>query len=282
MPDGHNQHPGGHADGHPSGRTPRHWQKPWVLLGRAAGPPWLWPGKGWRLMLSVWHCIDTRELDKKLGLLQRRGVIEAIPTRWQLIVGSYDMVRFWIHPAAVDYYRRSGFDYTFHQLLRFADEPAAVTDPVGLLASRDDIIGHVLQVVHANPAYDMQLLSMFEDGLLQMERQTRAMVAGTHHRARAIGAIVEEPDYHQRLLAFVREWRQTGTAAPLLRENIVANPRFAELELVFGSLTGAMRYFCSLPTNLRGALRHIRRVDEFGGHLSLSERQALLAGTRVS
>ena len=209
-------------------------------------------------------------------MLQSRGVIDAIPTRWQLIVGSIDMVRFWINPAAADYYRRSGIDYGFHQILRFLDEPASLTDPVGLLSTRDAIIGHVLQVVHANPHYDMQLLSMFEDGLAEMERQTEMMLAGTHARARSIGAIVEEPDYHQRLLTYVRDLRQRGVAAPLLRENIVGDPHFATLEQIFGSMTGAMRYFCTLPTDFSGAVRHLRQVDTFAGHLDQGQRLALL------
>jgi len=33
------------------------------------------------------------------------------------------------------------------------------------------------------------------------------MIAGTHPRARSIGAIIEEPDYHARLLEYVREFR---------------------------------------------------------------------------
>lgn len=258
-------------------QTPRHLQPAALLLARAAGPPWLWPGKVGRLLATLWRYLKRRDIDKKLSNLKARGVIDEIPTRWQLIVGSLDMVRFWIDPAAADYYRQSGINYGFHQLLRFLDEPASVTDPVGLISTRDGIVGHVLQVVHANPHYDMQLLSMFDDGLAEMERQTELMLAGRHPRARSIGAIVEEPEYHARLLAYVQTMRQDGTAAAPVRDNVAGNPRFAELERVFGTLSGATAYFCTLPVNWLDGARHLRRVREFAGHLSASERRALLA-----
>ena len=262
-------------------QTARHRQSPGRLLGRAAGLPWLWPGKAGRLLAALWQYADTRELRRKLTLLHRRGVIADIPNRWQLLVGSYDMMRFWIDPAAADYYRRSDLDYGFHQILRFLDEPASLTDPVGLLSSRDAIIGHVLQVVHANPAYDMALLAMFEDGLEQLECQTQSVIEGTHPRARSINAIVEEVSYHHNLLNYVRELRSTGRAAPPVRENILSNPHFAELERVFGTLSGSMRYFCTLPTDWHRALRHVYRVTEFAGHLDEFQRRALVTGQPI-
>ena len=247
------------------------------LLARAAGPPWRWPGKWWRFFRTLWNYVDTRGIRKKLARLQAAGLVDEIPTRGQLITGSYDMLRFWISPAAADYYQQIGISYGFHQLLRFLDEPASLTDPVGLVSTRDAIIGHVLQVVHANPEYDMQLLMMFPDGLEQMELQSRQMIDGSHPRAAAIGAIVEEPDYHQRLLSYVARFRRDGHAPPLLRSNITADGPFAEIESVFGSLTTAMRYFCSLPRGFRASLRHMRRVKTFAGHLDPERRDALTA-----
>ncbi len=253
-----------------------------VLLARAAGPPWRWPGKTFRLLRAIWKYLYPRVSRAKLARLEKLGLIAEIPTRGQLIVGSYDMLRFWISPAAADYYRSKGLSYTFHQILRFLDEPASLTDPVGVFSTRDAIIGHVLQVVHANPEYDMQLLEMFEDGLEQMESQTEAMISGTHPRAGSIGAIVEEPDYHHRLLEYVRTLRREGSSPPLLRANITEDGPFAEREKLFGSLSGAMRYFCSLPTGFRPGLRHMRKVKSFCGHLDEADKQALIAGASVS
>ncbi|MCA9712863.1 MAG: alpha/beta hydrolase, partial [Myxococcales bacterium] len=71
-------------------------------------------------------------------------------------------------------------------------------------------------------------------GLEELERQVESMLAGTHPRAVSIGAIVEEPDYHARLLRYVRAYRaHPDTEAPL-RENIAADPHWQQLERTFG------------------------------------------------
>ena len=149
------------------------------------------------------------------------------------------------------------------------DDPASVTDPTGFNSSADTIIGHVLQVVHANPDYDLQLLASFPGGLQAMEDQVVQILAGTHPRGSSILATVEDATYHERLLAHVRAFRaRPADAAPLLRDNVAGNPRFAQLERTFGELTGAMRYFSKLPRDLAGAVRHLVRVREFPAELA--------------
>lgn len=218
-------------------------------------------GKAARLARILAGYANWRRLDARLERLHARGHILAIPTRVQLAVGAIDMLRFWIKPAAADYYAAHGIDFGFHQLLRFLDEPASLADPLGLFSTRNGIIGHLMQVVHANPVYDLQLLDMFDDGLDELERQLEAMLAGVHPRAKSIGAIVEEADYHARLLEFVRRWRKDPTIPPMLRSNVDADERYRELERIFGSMTSAMAYFRKLPTTLAGAARHLRTVN---------------------
>jgi hypothetical protein len=234
---------------------------PLALVRQSVGPL---PGVGKKLQRLL-HILagyrDGAELDARLERLRAIGFIDEVPTRLQLAVGAIDMLRFWISPAAGDYYREKGISYSFHQLLRFLEEPASLTDPVGFFSERDGIIGHLMQVVHANPVYDLQLLGMFDDGLDQLEAQLVSMLAGTHPRAATIGAIVEEPDYHQRLLAFLRAWRLDPTIPPLLRSNIAAT--FTDLEQTFGTLTGAMQYFCRLPRSIPAAAKHLATVHTF-------------------
>jgi hypothetical protein len=246
-----------------TGATARHKERPLALVRRAAGGPAAWGPKLQRFAQILAGYVDGRELDERLARLRGSGVIEEIPARIQLAVGAYDMLRFWINPAAEDYYKQQGIGYGFHQLLRFLDEPASLTDPVGFFSERDGIIGHLMQVVHANPVYDLQLLMMFGDGLDELERQLGEMLAGSHPRAASIGAIVEEPDYHAKLLAFVRAWRLDPATPPLLRSNIAAG--YSEIEQVFGTLTGSMRYFNRMPRTLRGAVRHVITVRRFEG-----------------
>ena len=119
-------------------------------------------------------------------------------------------------------------------------------------------------------------IPIVEDGLEQMELQTSMMVDGTHPRSASIGAIVEEPDYHARLLDYVQTLRREGSAPALLRDNITEDGPFAEIERVFGTLSISMKYFCSLPKQWPAAMRHMVAVQEFGAHLSEHERDALV------
>ncbi|AKF05269.1 hypothetical protein DB32_002418 [Sandaracinus amylolyticus] len=234
------------------------------LLRRTAGSPRDLATKIARLARTLRALADHDALDARLSRLVALGHVERAPTRLQLVVGSIDMLRFWIEPAARDYYARRGIGFGLHQVLRVLDDPASMVDPTGFLVDRDVIIGHLMQVVHANPAYDLQLLESHEDGLEALERQVRAMLDGTHPRARSIGAIVEEPDYHARLLEYVRAFRDDPRAAHApVRENVVASDHFRRIEQTFGTLPGAMRYFARLPTTALGAARHLLTVREF-------------------
>ncbi len=239
--------------------TPRRTAPPLALLRQAAGSPSAALGKLGRLAALLSAYADGAELDARLLRLHRKGLVETIPTRIQLAVGSADMLRFWISPASAQYYQEIGIGYGFHQILRFLDEPASLADPVGLFSTRDGIIGHLMQVVHANPVYDLELIQMFDDGLDALEAQIEAMLAGTHPRGAAIGAIVEEPDYHARLLAFVRAWRRDPNVPPMLRSNIEPGG-FGPLARTFGTLRGAMRYFARLPDDPLGAAVHLATV----------------------
>jgi hypothetical protein len=248
--------------------TARLTEDPIELLRKAAGTRSDMQQKLRRLAEALSAYADRRALDRRLERLAELGYIERVPTRLQLVVGSIDMLRFWISPAAADYYESKGIDYTFHQVLRFLDEPASLLDPTGFLSTRDNIIGHLMQVVHANPAYDLQLLESHERGLGELEDQLVSMIEGTHPRAESIGAVVEEPGYHARLLEFVREYREHRDADAPLRENVAKDPRWRELERTFGTLPRAMAYFARLPKTPAGAAWHLLTVREFPRGLS--------------
>jgi len=249
--------------------TARLTESPWTLLKNAAGTPREMLDKVRRLGGAFAAYADGDKLDGRLSRLQEIGYVEEVPTRLQLIVGSVDMLRFWISPAAADYYESRGIHFGFHQVLRILDEPAGMVDPTGFLSTVDSIIGHVMQVVHANPAYDLQLLESHDGGLEELEQQVVAMLAGTHPKAASIGAIVEEPDYHEKLLAFVREFRAAKDTDAPLRENIQNDPKWREIEKTFGTLPNAMKYFSRLPSRPLPAAWHILMVKEFPKHLGV-------------
>lgn len=248
--------------------TARLTASPLTLLRQAAGSPRDLLRKARTLAAALAQYANGPALDARLERLRSLGYIETVPTRIQLVVGSIDMLRFWIAPAAADYYAQKGINFTFHQVLRFLDDPSSMIDPTGFLSTRDNIIGHLMQVVHANPAYDLQLLESHEGGLEELEAQIEQMIAGTHPRAASIGAIVEEPDYHARLLAFVREYRANRDADAPLRDNVASDPRWRDLERTFGTLPRAMAYFAKLPKTPLGAALHLLTVREFPRHLA--------------
>jgi hypothetical protein len=246
----------------PAQESARLSQSPWKLLAQAFGDPAHAAKKARRFFAAFAAYGDRAALKTRLERLHALGYLETIPNGVQIAVGALDMLRFWVVPASEDYYQQKGIDFRFHQLLRILDDPASLVDPIGLFSTPDTIIGHLMQVVHANPRYDLELLESWENGLEQLESEVVQMLAGTHPRAQTIGAIVEEPEYHARLLEYVRAYRRDHTAPAPLRQNIPTG-RFAEIEKTFGSLPTAFRYFASLPDTVGGALRHLLKVKTF-------------------
>src|SRR5262245_60054958 len=161
------------------GGTERLEASPVSLLARAAQGPRTWPGKVARLA-ALFDRYRRAEHHRGLSRLLDLGLIDSIPNDPQMFAGAIDMLRFWISPASADYYAQRGIDYTFHQVLRFLEEPASLGDPVGLFSTADSIIGHLMQVVHANPRYDLDLLMMHPGGVEELERQVVAMLRGEH------------------------------------------------------------------------------------------------------
>ena len=220
-----------------------------------------------RLGRTIRLWFDRAEIDRRLGELERKGYIDSRPGSLQLFFGGLDMLRFVIEPAARDYYAQIGISFGFHQLLRVLDDPSSMLDPTGFLSERDTIVGHVMQVVHLNPVYDLQLIQMFPDGLEDFERQVESMVNGTHPRQRTIGAIVEEPDYHRRLLDYVRRFRIDPETTPPVREQqtLRADPSFLAAERQFATLPGFIDYCHRLPHRFTDLLPRLWRVRYFVG-----------------
>jgi hypothetical protein len=236
-------------------------KSPLALLAQASGGPRAMAAKAGRLFSALLAYARPGEAERRLDRLRDAGMIDVKPTRVQMFVGGFDMLRFFISPAAADYYRSKNISFAFHQVLRILDEPASMVDPTGFFSTRDNIIGHVMQVVHANPRYDLQLLEAHERGLEELESQVEAMIRGEHPRSESIRAVVEDPEYHARLLEYVRAYRADRDALPPVRENI--GGRFEAEEQTFGTLPSALAYFSALPTSLTGALMHFVRVRRF-------------------
>ncbi|HEY8514669.1 MAG TPA: hypothetical protein VIS07_04045 [Candidatus Binatia bacterium] len=256
-----------------AGRTLRQTADGLTLIRTAIGGPREIGGKLVRLVRTLRLYLNPAEIDRRLSTLERKGYIKERPTRLQIFFGGLDMLRFVIEPAARDYYAQKGISFGFHQLLRVLDDPVSMIDPTGFLSDRDTIVGHVMQVVHLNPVYDLQLIQMFDDGLEDFERQVEQMVAGTHPRARTIGAIIEDPTYHARLLDYVRRFRQDPHTPPPVREEqtLRADPHFAAAERTFAALPGYIEYCNKLPRDLPTLVRRLLTVKRFPLELAIRD-----------
>lgn len=249
----------------PHAPAARETASPWQRIAAAIGGPRAIGGKCVRIARTARLWLDPAAVRARLGELERKGFIDRQPGRWQILFGGIDMLRFVIEPASRDYHAQQGLSFGFQQLLRVLDDPVSMIDPTGFLSERDTIIGHVMQVVHLNPVYDLQLLQMFPDGLDELEAQVAAMVAGTHPRRGTIGAIVEDPDYHARLLDYVRRFRLDPATPPLVRQEqtLRADPAFAAAERTFATLPGFIRYCNRLPGDFGALAKRSRRVRAF-------------------
>jgi hypothetical protein len=246
-------------------KTARLTTPPLRLIAQAIGGPRQIAGKLRRVARTVRLYCDRAEIDRRLRALSEKGYVASRPTALQIFFGGLDMLRFVIEPASREYYREKGIAFGFHQLLRVLDDPVSMIDPTGFVSDRDTIVGHVMQVVRLNPVYDLQLIQMFPDGLEDFERQVQAMVDGRHPRQATIGAIVEDPDYHARLLDYVRRFRADPNAPPPVRDQAAlrADPHFAAAERTFATLPGFIGYCHTLPTGFGALLRRLRTVRRF-------------------
>ncbi|MCB9740084.1 MAG: hypothetical protein H6747_12535 [Deltaproteobacteria bacterium] len=237
------------------GATARLHEPAWRLLVRAIGNRRAVRDKVRRVgrTLPVWA--DGDELGRRLDNLAARGLLDPDrprPNRAQLFFGGLDQLRWVIIPGARDYYAQRGISFAMHQVLRFADDPVSVLDPSGLFSLRETITGHVLQVTHLDPIYDLELLQMWPDGVADFEAEVGAMIDGSHPRAGTIGAVIEDAGYHTRLLGYVRAYR-ADPAAERLRRDVGAvgdDPHFAAASERFATLGGYLDWCQSLP---RGA-----------------------------
>ena len=174
--------------------------------------------------------------------------------------GAYDMLRYFISPGAASYYKTKNINFTFHQILRFLNDPSGISDPIGIRVPRDTIICHLLEVVHANPVYDLQLLDQFEDGLEEMVLQTQQMLDKTHPRYHSIMAITEDKNYHANLLEYVKKYRINPAERQMIRASGAAreDAHFLLAECMFGTLPSAFRYFNRLPNTFPELWKHAR------------------------
>ena len=156
------------------------------------------------------HARQERDLHKRLGVFLERGLIERVPTRWQLLQGQLEMAPYVIVPDPTDGPRYQGTLFG-HPLLR----TPLVFSQVGWEHVR---IGHGLDnrphalYMHLNfvfhegmPTYDLQLVHTVPDGLATLRRITQEIEDGASAQRRVqrtIASLIipDASSYRRRLL----------------------------------------------------------------------------------
>jgi hypothetical protein len=240
--------------------TDRLKQSPLNLDLRALGSPVIIVNKVGRFFITVFNTVYAPNQNKRLQRLKDIGFIDRIPSQKQLWFGAYDMFRYFIVPGAASYYKTKKINFKFHVFLRFLNDPSGLADPIGIRAPKDTIIGHLLEVVHANPVYDLQLLDQFDDGLDEVEKQTFQMINKTHPRYSSISAIIEDEKYYPELFEYIQKYRKNPAEPQLIRASGDArnDTNFVIAEAMFGTLPSAFRYFNRLPNDFKSLIKHTK------------------------
>lgn len=240
--------------------TDRLKENPVKLILRALGSPLSIISKMGRFIATLFNTFYIPNQRRRLQRQKEIGFIDRIPSQKQLWFGAYDMFRYFVVPGAASYYETKGINFRFHILLRFLNDPSGLMDPIGIRAPKHTVIGHLLEVVHANPVYDLQLLDQFDDGLDEMEKQTLQMINKTHPRYRSISAIIEDENYYKDLYDYIQKYRKNPATPQLIRAtgDVRNDTNFVRAEITFGTLPSAFRYFNRLPDDFKSLIRHAR------------------------
>ena len=219
-----------------------------------------------RKLANAWRTLTTtfnrQERVRRLERLRDHGHLAEIPSEWQILQASYDMMTGFIMPSNAEFYRHYDQNMYWLQFLRVIDEPSTMMDPTGLAVSSDMLIQHLMHVVHTSAGYDVGLLHMFPGALDELESQLEAYVGGVHPRQTAIADLLEKPDYPERLLAAVRKYRED----PVRHWEVTTYETPEGCEELFdfgieryGTLGRLLNYALTLPKTPWGSVRKVLR-----------------------
>lgn len=182
-----------------------------------------------------------RDPETRLAVFRDAGLIDVIPTRWQLRMGSFEMAPYVVMPDAGDDNRYAGAPLG-HPLLRtpivFARiGPEHLHIGHGLMASLKAILRHCMFVFHEGmPAYDLQLVHSLPGGLSALREYATNLQEGTSAEARrerrVIDLIVPEAEAYRNCFLEPGGWIDRAEAFDYPSTEDVADflrPEFTDL-----------------------------------------------------
>lgn len=158
--------------------------------------------------------VSPSRVEAGLARLRESGIVEEVPTPWQITLG---VLRMWhrvivrsetIGTCASNPPRRTWRARLLaYRPLRFpfllAERAVAPWDFSGLLSSRERILSHLLGAHHDGDqfVYDLEMLLAHPGALEELVRRAREIVDGTSPRAEWLRDLCVYEGYHEALLA---------------------------------------------------------------------------------
>jgi hypothetical protein len=189
----------------------------------------------------------SRDPETRLRVFLEAGLIQRVPTRWQLLQGQLEMLLYVILPDANDGARYAGAPLG-NPLIR---QPFLLAEigidhlraGHGLDASLEGLIKHLNFVLHVDyPVYDLQLLQTVPGGLEALRRVTTEIdQPRTMERRRQqwlADSIVPDADRYRRRLVEEGGWIDRAAALDYPPDS----DQSAYLRPEFSSLVGFMNY----------------------------------------
>lgn len=119
----------------------------------------------------------TLDLEEKLSFFLDNGMLDRVPTKWQVLQGEVEMLPYVVLPFDDDDERYKDTSIGKHKLLRTAllagyTYGGHLRAGTGLAVNERDLQKHLLGVFHlGQPVYDLQLLQTYPRGLENLERR---------------------------------------------------------------------------------------------------------------
>jgi hypothetical protein len=175
----------------------------------------------------------------RLAFFVERGMLRAIPSRWQLRAGCLVMLPFVLNETAVE--RQTNRRTLLGQVplrvpLQLLYCPSQARVGTGLSASCQSIVRHLLSAFHDDAVitYDLQLLQTHEGGLEQLAHAADAVATCRHPLWWPLSQVVGGLGYHAHLVDLATQARS------FRYPTVCADPRFS-------SLVGFAEFCLTLP-----------------------------------
>jgi hypothetical protein len=174
----------------------------------------------------------TRNLDERLAVFVKAGLLERIPTRWQILQGEIEMTPYVVSTDATaesGYRDRPIAHPLVRQLVIFSHVGRDhLRTGTALGASLESLCAHLILTFHQGmPTFDLQVIQTHRDGLARLEAAIRDTRDAASHQTRD-GARRDTRDAasHQTRVGARRETREAAGPQTRARPTPLARRRW--------------------------------------------------------